>query len=99
MFQYVDEVRLPTTASSDNDLLLTEEVQSQPSQSAASREATEELPWCTICNEDAALRCQSCDGDLFCKDCFKECHQDDEEWRGHITQPYSKPPTFKEDHF
>ncbi|XP_055903291.1 abscission/NoCut checkpoint regulator [Eupeodes corollae] len=96
--RYVDEVRLPTASGSD--ALLTEEpLQPVATTHPNSTEATEELPWCTICNEDAVLRCQSCDGDLFCRNCFNECHQDDEEWRGHATQPYSKPPTFKEDHF
>lgn len=34
----------------------------------------EELPWCTICNEDAELRYQ---GDLFCKQCYKEIREDE----------------------
>ncbi|XP_055523720.1 abscission/NoCut checkpoint regulator isoform X2 [Wyeomyia smithii] len=51
----------------------------------------EELPWCTICNEDARIRCLSCGGELFCNGCFKECHDDDEEYRVHKTKHY-KPP-------
>lgn len=47
----------------------------------------EELPWCTICNEDAIVRCIGCDGDLFCRSCFKEIH-DDEEYREHRTKPF-----------
>ncbi|XP_053696134.1 abscission/NoCut checkpoint regulator [Sabethes cyaneus] len=52
----------------------------------------EELPWCTICNEDAKVRCVSCDGDLFCDGCFRECHEDDEEYRVHITKSYKAVP-------
>lgn len=48
----------------------------------------EELPWCTICNEDAVVRCVNCDGELFCNDCFQECHKDDEEYKVHKTKPY-----------
>lgn len=50
----------------------------------------EELPWCTICNEDAKLRCLGCDGELYCNACFKEIH-DDEEYKQHRTKPYQKP--------
>lgn len=53
----------------------------------------EELPWCVICNEDATVRCISCGGDLFCYHCFKECHDDDEDYRKHETKPF----TCKED--
>ncbi|XP_023294302.2 abscission/NoCut checkpoint regulator [Lucilia cuprina] len=60
---------------------------------------TEELPWCNICNEDAVFRCKGCDGELFCAQCYRECHDDDEEYRAHVKEPYSAPPKFKEDHF
>uniref|UniRef100_A0A182VZ66 FYVE-type domain-containing protein n=1 Tax=Anopheles minimus TaxID=112268 RepID=A0A182VZ66_9DIPT len=47
----------------------------------------EELPWCTICNEDAALRCRGCDNDLYCKACYKEFHYD-EDPQEHPTVPF-----------
>lgn len=49
--------------------------------------AEDELPWCNICNEDAAVRCQQCDGELYCNRCFKECH-DSFEIKDHRTIPY-----------
>lgn len=55
-------------------------------------EDLEELPWCTICNEDAKQRCLDCDGELYCNACFKEIH-DDEEYRRHRSKKYQKPKT------
>lgn len=51
----------------------------------------EELPWCTICNENAKIRCLDCDGELYCKACFREIHHDDEDYRSHKTKEYQKP--------
>jgi len=48
-----------------------------------------ELPWCVICNADAVLRCHGCDGDLYCQDCFKECHEG-EDLREHRTDKFVK---------
>lgn len=49
----------------------------------------EELPWCAICNEDADYTCHGCDDDLYCKRCFKEFHQDDDD-KFHKFSPYKK---------
>ena len=49
----------------------------------------EEYPWCIICNEDATLRCISCEGDLFCKRCFRECHTD-YDTKDHVKETYKK---------
>lgn len=27
--------------------------------------------WCTICTEDARIRCMDCDGDIYCHQCFR----------------------------
>lgn len=42
--------------------------------SSDEEEDTEIDDWCTICNEDASLRCKGCSGDLYCSSCYKEFH-------------------------
>lgn len=90
--RFLEEVNLPDVPMDENER---EVLAGLPKPS----EETEELPWCTICNEDAVVRCKGCDGELFCRGCFKEVHHDDEEYRSHSTENYSAPPKFKENHF
>ncbi|XP_011177318.1 abscission/NoCut checkpoint regulator [Zeugodacus cucurbitae] len=93
MEKYLAESRLPTA-------LETELAAGVPPPPAGTRPADlEELPWCNICNEDAVFRCKGCDGELFCAQCYRECHDDDEEYRAHEKVPFAAPPKFKENHF
>ena len=54
-------------------------------------EEERELPWCCICNEDAVLRCvEGCDGDLYCRKCFREGH-DEFDLTDHKTIAFKSP--------
>ncbi|KAI9589320.1 abscission/NoCut checkpoint regulator [Glossina fuscipes] len=92
--KYLAESHLPA-ASSDLEAELNAEIPKPPKDSVD----TEELPWCNICNEDAVYRCKDCDNELFCAHCFRDCHEDDEEYRNHVKENFSAPPKFKENHF
>eukprot|EP01137_Pigoraptor_chileana_P007028 Opistho-2@52017 len=48
----------------------------------------DELPWCCICNDDADVVCDGCDGDLYCKGCFVEGHRGDPEMKTHRMRPF-----------
>ena len=48
-----------------------------------------EYPWCIICNDDAVLRCVQCEGDLYCKRCFRECHVDFDT-KHHVAETYKR---------
>ncbi len=49
----------------------------------------EDPPWCSMCTDDAAVRCAGCDGDLYCRKCFKEAH-DREDLKTHKWSAYRK---------
>lgn len=49
--------------------------------------------WCVICNEDAEVKCRDCDGDLYCRNCWKEGHVGPDvgyDERTHKWAPYVK---------
>ena len=50
----------------------------------------DELPWCCICNDDAAIVCQDCHNDLYCMRCFKHGHEEFAMY-SHRYQLYEKP--------
>lgn len=74
--KYLDEAALPVADVGPSDpgqaTLSPEEKEYLDSIDVTKQQ--EELPWCTICNEDADLRYE---GDLFCKACYKEIKEDE----------------------
>lgn len=69
---YLAEAELPENKTQPGPVLSAEEKEFL-SDMVVTKEQ-EELPWCTICNVDADLRYQ---GDLFCKQCYKEIKDDE----------------------
>lgn len=54
--------------------------------------------WCTICNDDATLRCLGCEGELYCTSCWNEGHRGEDagyEERTHKAVLYGKDKTVK----
>jgi hypothetical protein len=50
--------------------------------------------WCIICQDDATVQCDGCDGDLYCANCWKEGHMGPDvgrEERSHRWSKYRKP--------
>ena len=56
--------------------------------------------WCSICTDNATLRCTGCDGDLYCTNCWMEGHRGDgvgREERGHKAVLFGKDKKKKEE--
>ena len=47
--------------------------------------------WCCICNEDGAVRCLGCEGDIYCQECWREGHgSGPDQERGHRAVQFVK---------
>jgi hypothetical protein len=67
----------------------------KPTKEVAKRFTDEEIDsWCIICQDDATVQCNGCDGDLYCANCWKEGHMGPDvgrEERSHRWSKYRKP--------
>lgn len=87
------EAKLSNNSAANNSLEA--ELMSDLPKPSNVEDAEEELPWCVICNEDATVRCKDC-SDLYCDSCFRECHNNDEEYELHTKEKYTVPSKFKD---
>ena len=50
--------------------------------------------WCCICNEDGEVRCLGCDGDIYCRECWRQGHGDGPgQEKGHRAVQYNRKPS------
>lgn len=74
-------LRAPNTNSSSDDILDLPDVPTDAPSKPFKRLATRTNytgddmdSWCTVCLEDATLRCLGCDDDVYCARCWREMH-------------------------
>jgi hypothetical protein len=67
----------------------------KPTKEVVKKFTDEEIDsWCIICQDDATVQCDGCDGDLYCANCWKEGHMGPDvgrEERGHRWSKFRKP--------
>ncbi|CAF0785093.1 unnamed protein product [Didymodactylos carnosus] len=60
-------------------------------------EEEDELPWCTVCNDNATKRCNDCE-ELFCDKCAKKTHSE-KYYKSHHLEPYKPSAKAKKKYY
>lgn len=68
----VEEAKLPQVDdSSSSNVKSVSKKGKKVTNESDDEENENSVPWCVICNEDAAFVCKDCDDDLYCIECFQ----------------------------